>query len=82
VTTPPCHHAADKSAAGLAPGGQHDHDCARSGCDFGACCGTCVLAAATIAHDMHLPPQLIGHGHGASELAGPPLPPLIRPPIA
>ena len=82
ATAPPCHHAADKRAASLSPLGQHDHDCARSGCDFGACCGTCVLAAATIAPELHLPPQLIGHGQGAYALAGPPLPPLIRPPIA
>jgi hypothetical protein len=82
--TPPCHLGMVKAteAAKLAPSGQHGHDCAKAGCDFGACCASCVLVALDAAPLLHAPLDDLGHGDGAQALAGPPLPPLIRPPIA
>jgi hypothetical protein len=71
---PPCHHGT--------PAGPHGHDCAKAGCDFGACCASCVLVTASSAPLLHPPLHDVGHAVGARALAGPPLPPLIRPPIA
>jgi hypothetical protein len=81
--SPPCHHDMAKTAeASPAPAGTHGHDCARAGCDFGACCASCVIGAVDAAPLLHAPLHALGHADGVRALAGPPLPPLIRPPIA
>ena len=78
---PPCHGQAPAPIE-PAPASQEGHDCAKAGCDFGACCASCVLAAVDAAPLLHAPLHELGHGAGSRALSGPALPPLIRPPIA
>ena len=83
-SAPPCHHrmAMADQAAKPSPSGMHGHDCSKAGCDFGACCASCVLISAQPAALLHSPLADVTQVAGVAALAGPPLPPLIRPPIA
>jgi hypothetical protein len=79
--TPPCHHAHSDAAAKAAHSDLRGHDCGKAGCNFGACCSISALVGAPIWIAPLIASSDTGYAEGARALVGPPLPPLIRPPI-